>query len=87
MNENPLYQLRDSESLEYGLITTNCPDEKVKELWRKYYNEEFEENDTLPKSANWAEDLSADGFAEYLTELGFEAERIFAYDIYAYEES
>ncbi len=82
--DKPLYQLRDSESLEYGLITTNCPDEKVKELWVKYYNEDFEENDTMPQSEDWAEDISADGFADYLVQLGFEAERVYTYDIYAF---
>ncbi len=83
---NSLFQLRDSDNEEYGLLATNCPAEKVKELWRKYYCEEFEENDTLPTGSDIAEDLSADGFAAYLEELGYEAERLFVEDITPFEE-
>jgi len=82
----PLYQLRDSDNLEYGLLATNCPEEKVKELWRKYYCEDFDENDVRPTGSDWAEDLSADGFAAYLEELGYEANRIFAEEVYIYSQ-
>lgn len=82
----PLYQLLDSDNTEYGLLATDCPIEKVKELWHKYYCEDFAKGDVRPSGSDWAEDLSADGFAAYLEELGYEAERLFVENISPFEE-
>lgn len=74
----------DSDNEEYGLLSTNCPKDKVEELWKKYYDQNFSEDDKLPKTENWEEDISVDGFATYLKEIGFKAERVFVEEIKLY---
>lgn len=71
-----LFALKDGENEIVGAIMTNCPAEKVKTLWYKYYNAEFDEKDTVPKKKNWEEDLGADIFCQFLNELGYAAVQV-----------
>ncbi len=81
MENRKLYQLNDSDLDSVGILSTNCPEEEVQKQWEKFYNDTFEEGDTLPSNGDWSIDFSVDNFATFLVELGFEAERVYVTDI------
>lgn len=82
MKNKNLFQLIDSDNENLGLISTDAPEEKLQELYNKFYHGEKLEKFSEEEQEDLSQDMSADSFVEVLERYGYIAERIFADEIY-----
>lgn len=82
MKEKNLFQLIDSDNENLGLVSTDAPEEKLQELYNKFYHGEKLDKFSEEEQEDLSQDLSADSFVEVLERYGYEAERVFVNEIY-----
>lgn len=82
MKEKNLFQLIDSDNENSGLVSTDAPEEKLQELYNKFYYGEKLDKFSEEEQEDLNQDLSADSFVEVLERYGYEAERIYVNEIY-----
>lgn len=72
-----LFELLDGDGESIGIIESNCPQNKVKTLYKEYLSEELDLPQRELDQIGYPEDISADGFAELIRLNGFHADRKF----------
>ena len=82
MKEKNLFQLIDSDNENSGLVSTDAPEEKLQELYNKFYHGQKLDKFSEEEQEDLNQDLSADSFVEVLERYGYEAERIYVNEIY-----
>jgi len=82
MKRKNLFQLIDSDNENVGLVSTDAPEEKLQELYNKFYHGEKLDKFSEEEQEELSQDLSADSFEEVLKRYGYEAERIYVDEIY-----
>lgn len=72
-----LFELLDIDNESIGIIESNCPENKIKSLYKEYLSEELDLPQGELDQIGYPEDISADGFAALIRLNGFHAERKF----------